>query len=173
MRYILLLLLGTSFGTSRLHAEHDIPQAATVYDDAIITFLLEITPERFPDDFTDMKTHGADQCHSIVTVAVAQAFAIFYLRDRFQIDKGVNRAYLISISRLLAHYDETQIRAIIERGFGTDKHDPDTFRFGQQYLAGHDTKDLPQALDAFVKIKSNNKKKSNKSEQATPRKPSD
>ncbi|MEP4076834.1 hypothetical protein [Haloferula sp.] len=173
MKYILLLSIGGLFGVSPLLAEKDASALASVYDDAVVTFFGEVTPERYPEDFADLMKHGADQCYSVVTVAVAQAFAIFCLRGSLEAENAVNRAYRIQISRLLAHYEDKQVRSIIERGFGLDQRDPDTFRFGIHYLRGQNIPDLPHVLERFVALKSKNKKESNKSEMATPRKPSD
>jgi hypothetical protein len=153
MRYILLLSIGGVFGVSPLRAEKDASALASVYDDAVVTLFGEVKPERYPEDFADLKKHGADQCHSVVTVAVAQAFAIFCLRGSLEAENVVNRTYRIQISRLLAHYEVEQLRSIIERGFGHDERDQDTFRFGLHYLHGHNIPNLPDLLDKFVALK--------------------
>lgn len=134
----------------------DVVEKATVYDDIVLHYLLEITPERFPEEFEDLKKHPADMIHSPVTAAVAQSFAIFCLRDGFREDTPLHRGYRITIGRFLSRFEKEHLELILKRGFGLDQRDEDDFRFGIHYFKGDPPKDLGKKVAEFLELRTKN-----------------
>ena len=137
-------------------ANVDVIEEATVYDDIVVTYLGEITPERFPNEFEALKKHPADVIHSPVTAAVAQTFAIFCFRDGFREDTRLNRGYRIQIGRFLSRFKKEQLELMLKRGFGLDQRVDDDFRLGIHYFKGNPPKDLGKKVSEFLELRADN-----------------
>lgn len=153
---ISLLVIGIRDISAEDLDNRDVVDKATVYDDIVIHYLLNITPERFPEEFKDLKKHPSDMIHSPVTAAVAQSFTIFCLREGFREDTPLHRGYRIAIGRFLSRIEKGHLELILKRGFGLDQREKDNFRFGIHYFKGDPPKDLSKKVEEFLELRPKN-----------------